>query len=250
MGSCASRSTTTADFTRAVTATIVDFDGSMAQFAAPVTAHEALMAYVTPIRRYRYRYAIRRHRDTAFSQKHRYGDTPLMAATASSSSRFLCCSDELRFDSPARAMAAHEALQAEQLYFALPLTMLGRPLSGQDMAALAVKATAALGAAPVVVDVSSQDKAGYDDGAAGTKKQRQRQTGRVAPLVVVSGDGSWHADGERTSWHVSSDVRKAAVYGYLTVGKTRNGGGYIGGARRLSAGQRLSVIVEADSESN
>ncbi|TVU10065.1 hypothetical protein EJB05_43573, partial [Eragrostis curvula] len=212
MGSGASRSTTTEGFARAVTAKVVDFDGSMAQFAAPVTAHEALLAV-----------AARRG--------------------APSSSRFLCYSDELRFDSPARAMAAYEALQAGQLYFALTLPMLGRPLSGQDMAALAVKATAALGAAPVVVDVSSQDKAGDGDAAAG--KQR-RQTGRVAPLVAVSG----HADGERESWQHVYDAGKAAVYGGRTVGKTRNGGAYISGARRFSAGQSLSVIVEAGGESN
>ncbi|TVU10070.1 hypothetical protein EJB05_43578, partial [Eragrostis curvula] len=216
MGSCASRShsastTTRADSALALTAKVVDFDGSMAQFAAPLTAHEALLA--------------------------------------AAASRFLCCSDELRFDAPTRAMAAHESLQIGQIYFALPLPMLGRPLSGQDMATLAVKATAALGAAPVVDDVSSwNNKSGYD-GAAGKQQRRQRQTGQIAPLVVVSGDGSGHAGGELKAWHVY-DARKAAVYGGQTVGKTRNGAGYIGGARRLAAGQRLSVIMEGRSESN
>ncbi|XP_044460342.1 uncharacterized protein, partial [Triticum aestivum] len=54
---------------------------------------------------------------------------------------------ELRFDAPARALAAEEALQPGWLYFALPMSMLRRPLSGQEMAALAVKASSALAVA-------------------------------------------------------------------------------------------------------
>ena len=92
------------------TAKVVGPDGSLVQFAAPVMAGEAL------------------------------GD----AARASS---FLCSADELRFDVPARALAADEALQPGWLYFALPMSMLRRPLSGQEMAALAVKASSALAVA-------------------------------------------------------------------------------------------------------
>nr|CDM79991.1 unnamed protein product [Triticum aestivum] len=54
---------------------------------------------------------------------------------------------ELRFDAPARALAAEEALQPGWLYFALPMSMRRRPLSGQEMAALAVKASSALAVA-------------------------------------------------------------------------------------------------------
>ncbi|XBI32656.1 hypothetical protein VPH35_056079 [Triticum aestivum] len=64
---------------------------------------------------------------------------------AASASSFLCSADELRFDAPARALAAEEALQPPGwLYFALPMSMLRRPLSGQEMAALTVKASSAL----------------------------------------------------------------------------------------------------------
>ncbi|XP_044350154.1 ankyrin repeat and SAM domain-containing protein 6 [Triticum aestivum] len=76
MGSCVSRSTASVEGSgRAVaTAKVVGPDGSLAQFAAPVMAGEAL------------------------------GD-------AASASSFLCSADELRFDAPARALAAEEALQ-------------------------------------------------------------------------------------------------------------------------------------------
>ena len=96
------------------TAKVVDVDGSMAQFATAVTAREALDSV----------------------QERRPG-----------ASVFLCSSDELRFDAPARALAAEEALQPGWLYFVLPMSMLRRPLSGQEMAALAVKASSALAVA-------------------------------------------------------------------------------------------------------
>ncbi|XP_062194178.1 uncharacterized protein LOC133897462 [Phragmites australis] len=228
MGSCVSRPgvmSTAKESVHELTAKVVDLDGAMAQFAAPVTAHEALAAAAAA------------------------------AAARGASSHFLCCSDELYFDAPVRALGARDALQAGQLYFLLPLPMLHRPLSGQDMAALVVKAIVALSAAPVgaAIDagrvstgVPSRDKSGVGAGAAG--KQR-RQTGRVAPLDVVSGDGSGHADGECKRYHVNGgyDARNA-VHGDRTLGKTRNGAGHEGVTRRLAPVQRLSVIVEAASE--
>ncbi|KAK3133705.1 hypothetical protein QOZ80_6AG0539930 [Eleusine coracana subsp. coracana] len=217
MGSCTSRSSSATAPAEPTTAKVIELDGSMAQFAAPVTAREALAATTG-------------------------GRGP--------SSRFLCCSDELYFDAPARALAEHDALRPGQIYFALPLSMLRRPLSGHDMAALAVKASAALGAAPVVVAVDDADddrvaglSALQDKGAggaaaagAGKRRRRRRQAGRVAPIVLLSGDGSAHADGEQ---------RRRHAYG----GKgAREAAAVHGGARRLSAVQRLSVIVEAADE--
>ena len=89
------------------TAKVVDVDGSMAQYAAPVTAREAL------------------------------GDDR-------GASVILCSSDELRFDAPPRALADEEALQPGWLYFVLPVSMLRLALSGHEMAALAVRASSAL----------------------------------------------------------------------------------------------------------
>ncbi|EER96983.1 hypothetical protein BDA96_02G262600 [Sorghum bicolor] len=232
MGSCVSRSGAAAESVsvHALTAKVVDLDGSMAQFAAPVAAHEALAAVTA---------------DDG-------------AAPSPAPSRFLCCSDALDFDAPITALAAHDALRHGQLYFALPTSMLGRPLSAQDMAALAVKACAALRTAPVVpaADVGAAgtgsappSSLGRSEGAgaASNRQQRWQATGRVAPLVVVV---SADAHGEWKSYPVHDgykDARKAARGGE-TVGKARNGVGYKGVARDLAPVQRLSVIVETASE--
>lgn len=57
---------------------------------------------------------------------------------------FICNSDEMQFDGIVSAVAADEELQPGQLYFALPLSRLDRPLRAQEMAALAVRANSAL----------------------------------------------------------------------------------------------------------
>ena len=235
MGSCVSRSGTAATSTaaesvsvsvHALTAKVVDLDGSMAQFSAPVTAHEALSATATA------------------------------GGGGAAPPRFLCCSDALDFDAPVTALAAHNALRPGQLYFALPMAMLGRPLSAQDMAALAVKACAAIGTAQVVATADVAAAAGSVPSsslgrseASTNRQQRWQATGRVAPLVVVV---SADAHGEWKSYPVRGgykDSRKAARGGGgETVGKARNGVGYKGVARDLAPVQRLSVIVEAASE--
>lgn len=202
----------------ALTAKVVDLDGSMAQFAAPVTAHDALASITTEGR-------------------------------ASSPARFLCCSDELDFDAPVRAVGPRDALRPGQLYFALPLSMLGRPLSAQDMAALAVKACAALGTSPVVV------VAGVPSPDSNRAQQRRRgTTGRVAPVVVVTAhadDGVWKRSDRVHGGYGDTRVIKAAESGDRTVGRARQGAvgvGREGVTRRVAAVRSLSAIVEADSE--
>ncbi|CAN6182786.1 unnamed protein product [Urochloa humidicola] len=229
MGSCVSSSGAmselAAESVHALTAKVVGLDGSMAQFAAPVTALQALAAIAVAA-------------------------GIITASPSPSNAHFLCCSDELDFDAPVRALGPRDALQPGQLYFALPASMLQRPLSAQDMAALAVKASAALGTAPVVAADGvppSQDRS--KTGAASSNKQLRRQTSgrRVAPLVVVSA----HADGEWESDRVHGgfgDARKAES-GDRTVGKVRQvvvGNRVV--ARRVAAVQRLSAIAEAASE--
>ncbi|CAL5073580.1 unnamed protein product [Urochloa decumbens] len=221
MGSCVSRSGAMSESAaessvHALTAKVVGLDGSMAQFAAPVTALEALAAIAS---------------------------AGITAFSSSLSPYFLCCSDEMDFDAPVRALAARDALRPGQLYFALPASMLQRPLSAQDMAALAVKASAVLGTAPIVAaaDVPSPDSRSKAGAASNKRRRRQRQTTgrRVAPLVVVSAqaDGEWESD--RVLGGLG-DARKAAP-GDLTVGKK-------GVARRVAAPQRLSAIAEVASE--
>ncbi|KAJ0692479.1 hypothetical protein HanPI659440_Chr15g0586471 [Helianthus annuus] len=59
-------------------------------------------------------------------------------------STFICNSDEMDFDNVVYPIKDHEELQPGQLYFALPLNRLKRRLQPEEMAALAVKASAAL----------------------------------------------------------------------------------------------------------
>ncbi|KAF7103076.1 hypothetical protein CFC21_104105 [Triticum aestivum] len=57
---------------------------------------------------------------------------------------FLCSSDALYFDEDVPALGGGEQLRPGQIYFVLPVAMLGRPLSSADMAAMAVRASEAL----------------------------------------------------------------------------------------------------------
>ncbi|CAL5073581.1 unnamed protein product [Urochloa decumbens] len=210
MGSCVSFSRSPAPAAEssssprapAATARVVNMDGSMAQFAVPTTAREALLR--------------------------------------ASPSCFLCSADELGFDAPPRALAAGEALRPDQLYFVLPAPMLRRPLSGNDMAALAVRAATALAAEAGLAAgavMSPQRRKKQAGGTAG-KGRRRQSTARVAPLLVVSGgkddgrsNGSWNKD----------------TQGGLTTGmggKGRRGPAYRSGARRGRGVQRLSAIAE------
>ncbi|KAL6629005.1 hypothetical protein ACP70R_028770 [Stipagrostis hirtigluma subsp. patula] len=61
-----------------------------------------------------------------------------------SSSSFVCNSNALYFNEHPPPLSPGELLRPGQIYFVLPATMLGRPLSSADMAALAVRATAAI----------------------------------------------------------------------------------------------------------
>ena len=65
------------------------------------------------------------------------GDTPV-------ASSFVCNADALYFNEHPPALAPGDVLRPGQMYFVLPADLLGRPLSADDMAALAVRASAAL----------------------------------------------------------------------------------------------------------
>lgn len=65
---------------------------------------------------------------------------------------FICNSDEMEFDDVVSAISEDEELQPGQLYFLLPLSRLKYPLQPEEMASMAVKASAAL--------MKSNDKCG------------------------------------------------------------------------------------------
>ncbi|CAH9069339.1 unnamed protein product [Cuscuta epithymum] len=68
----------------------------------------------------------------------------LFSGTEGAPAFFVCNSDRLCFDEHIPAMAADDELEAGQIYFILPVNKLLHRLAGSDMAALAVKASAAL----------------------------------------------------------------------------------------------------------
>ncbi|CAM0952066.1 unnamed protein product [Alopecurus aequalis] len=145
MGSCVSCSPSSASTAgssgrRVATANVVDIDGSMAPYEAPITAREAL------------------------------GDHRGVSV-------FLCSSDELRFDVAPRALADQEALQPGWLYFVLPTSMLRLALSGHEMATLVVRASAALAVAGGVASPPQRKNAA---GAHGKRLKTARVSPLVA----------------------------------------------------------------------
>ncbi|XP_062221250.1 uncharacterized protein LOC133920670 [Phragmites australis] len=67
-----------------------------------------------------------------------------LSTDAASSSFFICNSNALYFNEHPPALPHGELLRPGRIYFVLPAAMLGRPLSSAEMAALAVRASAAL----------------------------------------------------------------------------------------------------------
>ncbi|KAF6992485.1 hypothetical protein CFC21_009470 [Triticum aestivum] len=83
---------------------------------------------------------------------------------------FLCDADEMAFDGRVAAMPQAEELRPEQIYFVLPAEARQNGLRREDLAALAVSASAAL-----VNKANTALSAG----------RRRRRAGSVAPLVFA-----------------------------------------------------------------
>ncbi|XP_037438442.1 uncharacterized protein LOC119306279 [Triticum dicoccoides] len=81
---------------------------------------------------------------------------------------FLCDADRMGFEGSVAAVAGGEELQPGQIYFVLPAEMLRRRLTGEEVASLAVKASAAL------VKAATASSSGG-----------RRRRGSVAPLVFA-----------------------------------------------------------------
>ncbi|KAM0861807.1 hypothetical protein ACQ4PT_045661 [Festuca glaucescens] len=163
MGSCISHSPESSSASgssgrRAATAKVVGLDGSMTQYAAPVTAREAV------------------------GNDERNGNESV----------FLCSSDELRLAAPPRALADEEELQPGWLYFVLPVCMLRLALSGHEMAALALRASSALA---VVSGVASPPRRRNVAGTKGKQRKTARVAPLVSP-ELADGERSQHAYGK------------------------------------------------------
>ncbi|KAJ0256528.1 hypothetical protein HA466_0094780 [Hirschfeldia incana] len=89
------------------------------------------------------------------------------SSSSRSSSYFLCDSDSLYYDDFIPAIESEEILQADQIYFVLPLSKRQYRLTASDMAALAVKASVAM------------EKAAKN-------KNRRRKSGRISPVMTLN----------------------------------------------------------------
>ncbi|KAK8648827.1 hypothetical protein V6N13_129569 [Hibiscus sabdariffa] len=88
-------------------------------------------------------------------------------ASSSSSMIFLCNSDSLSYDEYIPALNDDHPLQANQIYFVLPVSKLQHRLASRDMAALAVKASLA---------IENDSKNGSN----------RRKKARISPVTVVA----------------------------------------------------------------
>ncbi|KAJ0742154.1 hypothetical protein HanOQP8_Chr06g0236261 [Helianthus annuus] len=92
--------------------------------------------------------------------------------SSSSSSFFVCNSDNLSYDEHITPLDAQDELDAGQIYFVLPVSKLRNPLSASEMAALAVKASVALN--------------GKSNSKASTRSKSKAKTkSKVSPFVVM-----------------------------------------------------------------
>ncbi|KAL5209264.1 hypothetical protein ABZP36_004887 [Zizania latifolia] len=108
------------------------------------------------------------------------------AGSAPSSSCFLCSADELELGGAVAAIAADEELQPGQLYFVLPAAMRRRPLQAEEMAALAVRASAALVGdhdGPLVFTEAASGAAAGRSGGKGCRSRSRRGRSRGRDFV-------------------------------------------------------------------
>nr|GEV27498.1 ribonuclease H-like domain, reverse transcriptase, RNA-dependent DNA polymerase [Tanacetum cinerariifolium] len=85
---------------------------------------------------------------------------------------FVCNSDNLYQDQDIPSLDSENELDAGQIYFILPKTMLARRLSASDMASLAVKASLAL---------DSNSNSNYSH----VKKKKKINNARISPMVLM-----------------------------------------------------------------
>ncbi|KAG8098087.1 hypothetical protein GUJ93_ZPchr0013g35461 [Zizania palustris] len=104
----------------------------------------------------------------------------------SSSSCFLCSADELELGGAVTAVLPDEELQPGQLYFVLPAAMRRRPLQAAEMAALAVRASAALVGdhdGPLVFTEAASGAAAGRSGGKGCRSRSRRGRSRGRDFV-------------------------------------------------------------------
>ncbi|KAL0699792.1 hypothetical protein Bca4012_055914 [Brassica carinata] len=134
------------------------------------------------------------------------------SSSSSSSSRpssyFICDSDSLCYDDFIPAIESEQPLQAEQIYFVLPISKRQSRLTASDMAALAVKASVAI-----------QNAVG--------KESRRRKKGRISPMMMLTqpSDAVATVNGKASASVLTARNKTAplkASSGYNRSGSVRN----------------------------
>ncbi|KAF7074569.1 hypothetical protein CFC21_079417 [Triticum aestivum] len=100
------------------------------------------------------------------------------AAAAPAGACFLCSADGLELGGAVAAVAGDEELQPGQLYFVLPGAMRRRALQAEEMAALAIRASAALAGdhdGPLVFPDSASGAPAARSGVKGGSRRRSRR---------------------------------------------------------------------------
>ncbi|XP_071675752.1 uncharacterized protein [Lolium perenne] len=99
------------------------------------------------------------------------------AAAVVSGACFLCSADGLELGGSVAAVAHDEELQTGQLYFILPAATRRRPLQAEEMAALAIRASAALAGdhdGPLVFPDSATGVGAARSGVKGSRRRSRR----------------------------------------------------------------------------
>lgn len=107
------------------------------------------------------------------------------ASSSSTPSFFVCNSDRLNYDDYIPALESHHQLEADQIYFVLPVAKLQRRLTASDMAAFAVRASLAL-----------QNASGASSSSEKKDRLRRRKQNRVSPIFVVKSEPTNFVDYE------------------------------------------------------
>ncbi|KAJ4916297.1 hypothetical protein Rs2_01847 [Raphanus sativus] len=136
------------------------------------------------------------------------------ASSSSSSSRpssyFLSDSDSLLYDDFIPAIKLEEPLQAEQIYFVLPVSKRQNRLTASDMAALAVKASVAI-----------QNSVGGKE-----SRSRRNKKVRISPIMMLTQQPDDNGAAVNGKASESSTVRKGRPLLNKTAPFKASSGGY------------------------
>ncbi|XP_010471815.1 PREDICTED: uncharacterized protein LOC104751558 [Camelina sativa] len=205
------------------TAKIVTINGELREYDIPVLASQVLESEST-------------------------SSSSSSSSSRSSSFYFLCNSDSLYYDDFIPAIESDEVLQADQIYFVLPISKRQYRLSASDMAALAVKASVAI------------EKAAGKGKKKG-RKYRRRNSGRISPVVTLNHPNAVNnrvgAAGETMTMTMEKGKLQSrttpfkAVNGYSRSGSVQKLKRYTSGRAKLAVRSfrlRLSTIYEASDD--